>query len=285
MAQTVVGLFEQRDAAQKAVERLIGKGISRDQVDLSMGTIESTDAKVSNDRDHNKSDGVTGFFNSLFGVDSDDAKRYSTVARDKRCAIVTVHARSSDQAEHAADLLDDCGAMDVSEHGREVSGSRTSVSNDRATESHNAVGPDRHNEGSRREGTTIPRMEEHLEVGKRMEERGAVRIRSRIVEKPVEEHVRLREEHVHVERHAVNRPVSDSERNHLQNRDIELTERAEVPVVNKEARVVEEVRVSKEVTERDQTVRDTVRHTEIDVDKSNRNERGNDDRTDSNRTL
>ena len=34
MAQTVVGLLEQRDAAQKAVERLIGKGVSRDQVDL-----------------------------------------------------------------------------------------------------------------------------------------------------------------------------------------------------------------------------------------------------------
>jgi stress response protein YsnF len=279
MAQTVVGLFEQQDAAQKAVERLMGKGISRDQVDLSMGTIESTDAKVSNDRDGHKADGVTGFFNSLFGVDSDDAKRYSTVARDKRCAIVTVHARSSEQAEHAADLLDDCGAMDVSEHGREVSGSRANISQERST-----AGPDRHNEGSRREGTTIPRMEEHLEVGKRTEERGSVRVRSRIVEKPVEEHVRLREEHVQVERHPVNRPVSDSERSQLQNRDIELTERAEVPVVNKEARVVEEVRVSKEVTERDQTVRDTVRHTEIEVDKLDRNEGRSSDNSDLNRS-
>lgn len=282
MAQTVVGLFEQRDVAQKAVERLIGKGISREQVDLSMGTIESTDAKVSNDRNH--TDGVTGFFNSLFGVDSDDARRHSTVARDKRCAIVTVHARSSEQAEHAADLLDDCGAMDVSEHGREISGSRSSVGNDRTTESRGAMGPDRHNPESRREGTTIPRMEEHLEVGKRMQERGAVRVRSRIVEKPVEEHVRLREEHVRVERQPVNRPVSDSERNQLQGRDIELTERAEVPVVNKEARVVEEVRVSKEVTERDQTIRDTVRHTEVDVDKLDPNQRRDSSNT-NDRTL
>ncbi|MDB5251533.1 MAG: hypothetical protein JWP27_702 [Flaviaesturariibacter sp.] len=264
MAQTVVGLFERREAAERAVERLMGKGIGRDQVDLSGGHIEQTTKDVGNDRGSdrdNGSGGVQGFFNSLFGVDSDDAKRYSTVASSKRCSIVTVHARSHDQAEDAADILDDCGALDVSENAREVGGSA------RANVSASTQGPDRDVTGRRE--TTIPRVEEHLEVGKRTEERGAVRVRSRIVEKPVEEHVRLREEHVHVERQAVNRPVSDAERANLRSHDIELTERAEVPVVSKEARVVEEVRVSKEATERDQTIRDTVRHTEVDVDRTN----------------
>ena len=45
-----------------------------------------------------------------------------------------------------------------------------------------------------------------------------------------------------------------------------MTEHAEVPVVNKEARVVEEISLGKEVTERDEVVRDTVRKTEVDVD-------------------
>ncbi|MDB5196897.1 MAG: hypothetical protein JWP88_1268 [Flaviaesturariibacter sp.] len=279
MAQTVVGLFEQPGAAQKAVEKLAGIGLTSQQVDVSSGTIESTDANVSNDRNSHKDNGVGGFFNSLFGVDSDDAKKHSTVAHDKRCTIVTVHASSGEQAERAADLLDDCGAIDVSEHAREVGANREMTS--RGSE-----GPDRHNVASRQDekGTVIPRMEEHLEVGKRTEERGGVRVRSRIVEKPVEEHVRLREEHVRVERQPVNRPVSEGERANLQSRDIELTERAEVPVVNKEARVVEEVRVSKEVTERDQTIRDTVRHTEVDVDKLNRTETRNDD-TNRDRSL
>ncbi len=52
----------------------------------------------------------------------------------------------------------------------------------------------------------------------------------------------------------------------FQERDIELTERAEVPVVNKEARVVEEIRINKEVQERDETIQDSVRKTEVDVE-------------------
>jgi stress response protein YsnF len=52
----------------------------------------------------------------------------------------------------------------------------------------------------------------------------------------------------------------------LREEDVEMHERAEVPVVNKEARVVEEIRVSKDVEEREETVRDTVRSTDVDVE-------------------
>ena len=48
---------------------------------------------------------------------------------------------------------------------------------------------------------------------------------------------------------------------------IEITEHAEVPVVNKEARIVEEVKVNKDVSEREETVRDKVRRTEVDVER------------------
>jgi stress response protein YsnF len=71
---------------------------------------------------------------------------------------------------------------------------------------------------------------------------------------------------VHVERNPVDRPISGNDMENFQERDIELTERAEVPVVNKEARVVEEIRVSKDVEERNETVRDTVRKTDVDVE-------------------
>jgi len=47
---------------------------------------------------------------------------------------------------------------------------------------------------------------------------------------------------------------------------IAVTELSEVPVITKETRVVEEVSVNKDVTERDETVRDTVRKTEVDVE-------------------
>ena len=47
---------------------------------------------------------------------------------------------------------------------------------------------------------------------------------------------------------------------------IEVTETSEVPVVAKEARVVEEVVVGKTATDRTETVRDTVRRTDVEVE-------------------
>jgi stress response protein YsnF len=93
-----------------------------------------------------------------------------------------------------------------------------------------------------------------------------VRLRSRIVERPVEESLRLREEHIRVERNKVDRAASATDLDNFEEGTIEVTQRSEVPVVSKEARVVEEVSLGKEVEHREETVRDTVRKTEIDVE-------------------
>jgi len=118
----------------------------------------------------------------------------------------------------------------------------------------------------------IPIIEENIEVGKREVKTGGVRVRSRIVERPVEESVRLREERVNVERNTVDRPATAADLQNFQERDIEMVERAEVPVVNKEARVVEEVSIGKEVEERSETIQDTVRKTEVDVENLGRDD-------------
>ena len=115
--------------------------------------------------------------------------------------------------------------------------------------------------------TVIPVIEEEIAVGKRQVERGGVRVYSRIVETPVQESVTLREEHATIERHPVNRAVTEADMEALKTQSIEVTETAEVPVVGKSARVVEEVRVDKDVTERTEQITDTVRHTEIEVEK------------------
>ncbi|HEX8473257.1 MAG TPA: YsnF/AvaK domain-containing protein [Pyrinomonadaceae bacterium] len=119
-------------------------------------------------------------------------------------------------------------------------------------------------EGIYRGEARIPVVEEQLEVGKREVERGGVRVESRVTETPVEQQVNLREERVHVERHPVDRPVGDAE-NLFKEGTIEVTERGEEAVVSKQARVVEEVVVNKEVGERTETVSDTVRRTDVDV--------------------
>jgi len=88
----------------------------------------------------------------------------------------------------------------------------------------------------------------------------------------VQEQVTLREEHVTVERRPVDRPVTQADMSAFQQGTIEVTERAEQAVVAKEARVVEEVVVGKEATERTETIQDTVRRTDVDVEELNTND-------------
>jgi len=115
-------------------------------------------------------------------------------------------------------------------------------------------------------GGTIPVVEEELKVGKRVIQRGGVRVYSRVENVPVEETVRLREENVRVDRRPADRAVNAGDEGLLRDQTIEVTETAEEPVISKSARVVEEVVVGKDVNERAETVRDTVRRTKVDVE-------------------
>ena len=118
----------------------------------------------------------------------------------------------------------------------------------------------------RADTTAIPVIQEELKVGKREVQRGGVRVYQRVIKTAVNETVGLREEHVNVERHAVDRPVSPSDVTAFQETTIELRESAEEAVVEKIARVVEEVVVGKEVTQRQQNISDTVRRTEVEIE-------------------
>ena len=111
----------------------------------------------------------------------------------------------------------------------------------------------------------VPVAQEDLVVGKREVDRGGVRVLRRVVQEPVAETVNLRSEQVVIDRRPADRAISNADIA-AASQVIELTETAEVPVVTKTARVVEEVRVGLEQTDRTETVQDTVRHTEVDVE-------------------
>lgn len=115
-------------------------------------------------------------------------------------------------------------------------------------------------------GQTLDVVREELRVGKREVERGGVRVRSYITETPVSQDVSLREEHVNVERHVVDRPATPQDLDTFKEATLELRETAEVPVVAKEARVIEEVVLNKSSEQRTQTISDTVRETHVDVE-------------------
>ena len=122
-----------------------------------------------------------------------------------------------------------------------------------------ARGPERAGED------VIQAAEEELRVGKREVGRGGVRVRSYVTERPVEEQVELRQERVSVERRPVDRELAPGEAA-FQERTIEAVERGEEAVVSKTARVTEEIGIRKDVERETETVRDTVRKQEIEVE-------------------
>ena len=114
---------------------------------------------------------------------------------------------------------------------------------------------------------TVPVVEEGLEVGKRRIATGGVRVTSSVSERPVEETVTLREERVEADRHPADRELSPEEAEAaFQGGTVEMTGTAEEIEVGKTARVVGEVALGKRVGEREETVRDTVRRTEVEVE-------------------
>lgn len=112
----------------------------------------------------------------------------------------------------------------------------------------------------------IPVVEERLQVDKREVESGGVRVNRRVTETPVEEQVDLREERVHVERRPADYTFHGSEMEAFKESQLEIREAYEELVLNKKARVVEEIVVSKDVEQHTETVRDTLRRTDVEIE-------------------
>jgi uncharacterized protein (TIGR02271 family) len=109
----------------------------------------------------------------------------------------------------------------------------------------------------------IPVLEEHLRVGKRDVPAGGIRVSTYVTTTPVSEQVTLREEHVGVERRPADRPADEQA---FREQTIEVTAMAEEPVVAKEARVIEEVIVKKDVSEETTTIKENLRKTDVRVE-------------------
>jgi uncharacterized protein (TIGR02271 family) len=245
MAKTVVGLFENRPAAQQAIRALLGAGFSQNYI--SEVTPESNYATA-----NTIGDGLVGA-----GLPQRDAQLYSDGVR--RGGTLVVVSAPDNQATRAYEIIQGAGALDLNDQFVQGQSADYSYQN---TQNYQGASASNLNQGE----AVLPVVEEQLQVGKRPVQTGGVRVYSTVQEHPVEQPVTLREEHVNVQRRAVNRPVSPDDVNAIREGNLEVNTMAEQPVVNKQARVVEEVVVNKDVQERNQTIRDTVRRTDVNVD-------------------
>jgi uncharacterized protein (TIGR02271 family) len=269
---TVVGVFDNSAEAERAIADLANAGINR--ADIRCTANEGAAAYATQDTGAHATHSHAGeglgerishFFGSLFGHDDDEDTAYYSEAVRRGSVIVSVDARSPEEADRAADILNQHGAVDVNARANEWRQSGWAGS---APPARAAQGADTSRE------TVIPVPKEELRVGTRRRERGGVRIYTHIEEAPVQEDVTLRDERAVVERRPVDRPATESDFAAFKEGTIEVRETIEEPVVAKTARVVEEVVVGKEISERTETVSDSVRRGEVDVQQLGRTTAG-----------
>jgi len=200
-------------------------------------------------------------------MDDDEETGIYAEAVRRGNTLVSVAAGPA-QTERAAEILNRSGAIDIDRHAAawRESGYQQYDPNARPYSADEAA-RERQRLETKKGESSIPVVQEEMQVGKRAVSRGGGRIYSHMVSQPVTENVTLREEHVRVERRNVDRPLAPGEADQLRDQSIEVLETSEEPVVSKRARVREEIVVGKEATERTEQVRDNVRHTEVKVDR------------------
>jgi stress response protein YsnF len=228
MATHVIGAFDDAETARKVIDQLVEAGCPEEEIDI-----------LDEERDE-----VAGELVDR-GFDEEQARTYAAaLGRGK----TLVAARAPDEKADAAVAI-----MDRHESSDIGGGERSQQQEGRRT---------------RGRQETVQEVEEELSVGKRKVSQGGVRVTTNVTERPVEEIVRLREEEVEVGRRKVDRELRPEEAEAaFEEQTVEMTETGEEAEVRKEARVKGEVSLGKKVEEHEQTVRDTVRRAEVEVEK------------------
>jgi uncharacterized protein (TIGR02271 family) len=233
---TLVAAFNSDTNAQAAIQELERAGVRSDQIHIH------SNRETGGTKQNVHEGGFTGWIKNLFGAEDEDRAYYDRAYQSGN-TIVAVDT-TEDRIESLAERLDQFHPVELQESQGSTAGTKTGT--------------------GKNESSAIPVVDENLAVGKRTYQRGGVRVYSHVVETPVQENVKLRDEQAYVTRTPVDRPAASGDIRSGE-QAVEVKEFSEEPVVEKRARVVEEVKVGKNVSERTETVRDTVRHTEVDV--------------------
>jgi len=270
--RTMTAFFDDQTAAERAVEALRAAGITDASVTLTGGE----DYRGRDAGERGLWDTISDFF-----FPEEDRAAYSEGLR-RGGYLVTVRDVPDALQERAIDILDDEGAVDLEKRseswraeGWVAAGAASMAGTGLDTGAEPAgtrMGETVPSPSDARTGDAevIPVAEERMKIGKRDVSLGRVRVRSYVVEEPVSEEVRLRSERVEVDRQPVDRQISEGDAA-FTDRTLEAEEHAEEAVISKDARVTEEIGLRRSSDERVETVEDSVRHTEVEVE----DERGN----------
>ncbi|WP_237480731.1 YsnF/AvaK domain-containing protein [Lichenibacterium dinghuense] len=281
--QTITALYDDRSQADQAATMLRQAGVPAGDVTVSPSN--ARDAMEARGDARTRDEESTGFWSSLenfFGGTPDHDTYREGIRRGG--TLLTAHV-ADEHVDKAVEILERHGSVDFDERetswrsegwtgaaaaGPGMAGGTATGLAMSAGGAKPAMAPAPRSappaKAARGGEDVIQVVEERLDVGKRAVSRGKVRLHSYVVEKDVSEDVRLRNETLTVDRHAVDRPVAALGADAFKERTVEMVATGEEAVVGKTARVVEEIGIRKDVKDRVETVKDTVRSTKVDVE-------------------
>ena len=266
MSRVITAMFDNRADADAAKARLSAASIDVSHVNI----VDQSTSGASTTGDYSTTENQ-GFWGSLKHAFLPAEDRHTYEEGVRRGGYLLTATVGEHEADHAVEILDNANSVDIDgrtndwkKSGWDYKAPADPMMGKRDATAKPAMATD----GEQR----IPIVEEALVVGKREVGRGNVRVRSYVVETPVSEQVSLRDENVSIDR----RPVTGGTvpEDAFRERVIEMTESREEAVVSKDARVVEEVVIHKDVKDRTETVSDTVRRTEVEVDHDDKSRTG-----------
>ena len=254
--KTIVALYDDRQSADDAEQALLSAGI--DSAHITVESRESASAAAAPKE-------KPGFFKRIFGLGVDE--NYAGVYAEgvNRGSTVLSVMAEDDESELIEQTLERFKPVDTD--------TRASAWREQGwtgyDESRSALSDDdivQERQRTQDAETRIPIVEEQLRVGKESIATGQVRVRSYVQQTPVSQDVELTSERVTVEHRPVTGSSTTATAGAFEEKSIMVETFEERPVVKKEARVVEEVVIKKDVTSHKETVRDDVKRTVVDVD-------------------
>ena len=264
--ETLVAVYDTPDHADAAVKALKAAGFAGSDISVfDQSRLKAGKSTLST--------GVreAGLWHRLFGGDvhQHEADIYGQTVEDGG-VVISVRVPDSEVA-HATAVLDIHRPVDV--HDRAVTTGAAPAAHVEAIEKKLdavpltatqkiAVSP----KLAAAQPDILRLAEEQLQVGKEMTETGRTRVRRFVTERDVSADVTLHEEHAEVLRKAISDPkyVGDID---WTDRTIEVVETKEHALVNKTARIVEEVALRKIGADHIETIRDKIRRQQVEVER------------------
>ena len=268
--KTVIGLFEQKDEAMRAFASLVDAGYARADLDI-----------LTND----DKDDVPKLTRMHSWVPEPDVNIYLAGVRDGG-TVVTANVGNSTVAR-AASILGSYNMVNIGKRAPSLAvkaalslaaaaaavGTAAKTVTTKATQLPPKQTPAAAVAPPTAVALTDPVkndnvlevIEEDLSVGKEQVERGRMRIYNVVTEREVEKNVALKDETIRVQRRPVNRTVS-IDPDLFKARSFEMVEMDEIAKVKKTARVVEEVTIGKEVVDKIETIKETLRRQDVQME-------------------